>query len=336
MPIELHDTTEAPEQGHSWEFVGRFGALSRDMLTAVLDQSADCVKILDPSGKIDFMNRNGLCAMEIDNFGALSGKSWPTLWPEDTAGVVVDAIAAAQAGRTSRFEAFCPTAKGTPKWWDVAVSPVRRDDGTLFAILSVSRDVTAQRQALDSMETMAFEMRHRLRNAYAVSGAIALASGREEPEHAEFSSGLAQRLNSLSAVQSSLMDPSGGERLADLVGRIVAGFDGVSGLVAAEGLPEVELGDREVRLLALVLGELATNSLKHGALKAGLPVRVGGKLVEGRLAIDWSEAFAVQTNPSPGEGSGHRLMERMARAHGGSFAVEIESGALVARLEMPV
>lgn len=333
--MELHDTADAREPGHSWEFVGRFGALSRDMLTAVLDQSADCVKILDPEGGVDFMNRNGLCAMEIDDFSAIAGRAWTTLWPKDSTDTLAEAVAAAQAGRASRFEAFCPTAKGTPKWWDVAVSPVRRDDGTLFAILAVSRDVTAQRQALDSMETMAFEMRHRLRNAYAVSGAIALASGREEPDHAEFSADLAQRLNSLSTVQSSLMDPSGGERLPALVARIIAGFDGANGLIATADLPDAELDDREVRLLALVLGELATNSLKHGALKAGMPVRIGGPLVGERPAIEWREALGNDARLSPSEGSGHRLMERMARAHGGNFSAEIVSGALVARLELP-
>ena len=60
-----------------------------------------------------------------------------------------------------RFEAFCPTAKGSPRWWDVSVTPIRSDSTELFAILSVSRDVTAQRQAFESVETMAHEMRHR-------------------------------------------------------------------------------------------------------------------------------------------------------------------------------
>ncbi len=33
--------------------------------------------------------------------------------------------------------------KGTPRWWDVIVTPICRADGTPEKLLSVSRDVTA-------------------------------------------------------------------------------------------------------------------------------------------------------------------------------------------------
>ena len=34
----------------------------------VLESSPDCLKIIDIEGRIQFMNTNGLCAMEIENF----------------------------------------------------------------------------------------------------------------------------------------------------------------------------------------------------------------------------------------------------------------------------
>ena len=40
-------------ESDSWDFVGGIGVHSRDMLATVLDQSEDCVKILDPSGRVD-------------------------------------------------------------------------------------------------------------------------------------------------------------------------------------------------------------------------------------------------------------------------------------------
>lgn len=320
----------------SWDFVGGFGAHTRGMLATVLDQSEDCVKILDPEGRIDFMNRNGRCSMEIDDFCSIARQSWETLWPEGAAADVRDAIRDALAGKPSRFEAFCPTAKGTPKWWDVRVSPVRDEHGAVLAILSVSRDVTEHHHAMESLHTMAHEMRHRLRNAYAVSGAIALASGREEAGHGEFAEALARRLNSLSAVQGSLIDP-GEERLPALVARIAEAYARDGALIRCEGLPPIKLGEQAVRLLALVLGELATNSLKHGALRRDMPITISAAQRDGVLALDWREPVeggsAAQTPAT--EGSGFRLMERMARAHKGKFTIVQQQGMLMAHLEVP-
>ena len=322
----------------SWDFVGSFGAHSRDMLATVLDQSGDCVKILDPAGRIDFMNRSGRCAMEVEAFSSIAGKAWDTLWPDEGATHVRDAVRNALAGQSSRFDAFCPTTKGTPKWWDVQVSPVRGEQGAVLAILTVSRDVTERHLAMESLHTMAHEMRHRLRNAYAVSGAIALASGREDTGHGEFAEALAQRLNSLSAVQGSLIDPGEGEQLPELVARIVQAYDRDGRLIRCADLPAVELGEQAVRLLALVLGELATNSLKHGALRQDLPVSIAARHHDGVLALDWREplAAALSEKASPGEGSGFRLMERMARAHRGSFTIAHDADELAAHLEVPV
>ena len=326
-----------PVERDAWDFVGGFGVQARDMLATVLDQSEDCVKILDPAGRIDFMNSNGRCSMEIDDFCSISGQAWETMWPAEAAADVRNAVSEALEGRSSRFEAFCPTATGTPKWWDVRVSPVRNDGNAVFAILSVSRDITEQHQAMESLHTMAHEMRHRLRNAYAVSGAIVLASGREDAGHGEFAEALSQRLNSLSVVQGSLMDPGVGEQLPALVKRLALGYDPYGALIECDGLPAVKLGEQAVRLLALVLGELATNSLKHGAMREKRAVAVVGEFHEGLLKLDWREPLAAAlARPSPSEGSGFRLMERMARAHRGSFEIAQGDGALVARLEVPV
>lgn len=316
--------------------LSRGGALSREMLATMFDQSVDCVKVLDRDGRIAFMNRNGLCSMEIDDFASLRGQPWDGLWPADAQQQVRDAVAAAQAGRPSRFEAFCPTAKGTPRWWDISVSPVHDAGGGVAAILSTSRDVTPTRTSAERMETMAHEMRHRLRNAFAISGAIVRASGREEAEHEPFAIDLAQRLQTLSIAQVSLIDPHGGEPLAALVGRIAEAYG--AGRIACDGLPRVALDEQRARLVALVLGELATNSLKHGALGAGGAVAVRGTTTERSLALEWRESLPSPRAPAPSAegGSGYGLMRRMARAHGGAFALELGEDELTARLELPL
>lgn len=322
----------------STDFVGSFGELSRELMAGMLDQSEDCVKILDTQGRIDFMNSNGRCVMEIDDFSTLAGQAWDAMWPEESGDAIRDAIAGAQAGASSRFEAFCPTTKGTPKWWEVTVTPMRKPGGETFAIMAVSRDVTERRRSSESLATMAQEMRHRLRNAFAVSSAIALTSAREEPEHRDFAEALAQRYNALSLVQAKLIEAGPGYSLGELVHEIAAGFDPGPGHISIGTIPEIPLPDEQVRFIALVLGELSTNSIKHGALKAGLPIAISASLDDGTVLLDWHETLPGARPEVPtvtGGGNGHGLMQRMARAHGATFTVTLDDDRLDAQLEMP-
>jgi len=118
---------------------------------SVFESSPDCVKILDPEGRLLDMNTNGLCLMEIDDLPALRGRAWDSLWPEDARARVLEALAAARREGRATFEAACPTAKGTRKWWSVAVAPVRNAQGELRNYVSVSRDMTERRAMTEAL-----------------------------------------------------------------------------------------------------------------------------------------------------------------------------------------
>ncbi len=118
----------------------------------VLESSPDCFKVLDIEGRVQYMNFNGLCLMEIDDFGSLKDKKWWTLWGSENEALVKAAVDKALAGETSQFTAFCPTAKGTPKWWDVMVSPVMNPGESVQQIISVSRDITERKKAEETLK----------------------------------------------------------------------------------------------------------------------------------------------------------------------------------------
>jgi PAS domain S-box-containing protein len=125
----------------------------------MFESSPDCVKLLDINGHLLAMNANGMRAMEIDDFSGFCGQEWRSLWPEESHTNVEAALDTARNGKTGRFYAFRPTAKGTPKWWDVIVTPVRNHSGQIQKLLSVSRDVTAIRQAEEDRKTIASQLR---------------------------------------------------------------------------------------------------------------------------------------------------------------------------------
>ena len=111
---------------------------------AVLQSSGDCIVVLDLEGNMRFVSPGGIEAMELSDVDAIIGLSWPRVWKGDDHAAAVSAIATARGGGVGRFRGFCPTHNGTPKWWDVAVSPMAGPDGLPEGLVSIARDVTEQ------------------------------------------------------------------------------------------------------------------------------------------------------------------------------------------------
>lgn len=138
---------------------------SEAFIRTALESSPDCVKVLDDAGRLNYMNHEGLCIMEIADFGMVQNRYWWELWPSESQELVKASVQQALDGVTTGFQAFCSTAEGTPKWWDVKVSPISTADGKVSQIISVSRDITAQKKAAEKLEENKEELRSTLENA---------------------------------------------------------------------------------------------------------------------------------------------------------------------------
>jgi PAS domain S-box-containing protein len=154
----VRDRTEQHEAGQRLE-------AGKVLLHNVLESNPDCLKLLDLDGRLTFMNRPGLKLMEIADLPAISGKPWISLWPENEQSKVERALAEASAGRVGRFQGFCPTAKGTPKWWDVQVTAVPGSREQPGLLLASSRDVTE----LEVVQSALRRSEERLRSALSIS-----------------------------------------------------------------------------------------------------------------------------------------------------------------------
>lgn len=351
-PAGVRDESEQPALSTLRTFSGTMESRDRDALgyfadsdlslssvvLGLFDQSDDCIKLIDAEGRLQFMNCNGMQAMEIDDFSGLVGCGWRELWPERSQAVVSESINAALTGQVSRFEAFCPTAKGTPKWWEVTVSPIHGENGQVAAVLSSSRDITVRKQQGEQLAIMALEMRHRLRNAYAISASLVRMLGRDDPQTREFSRMMADRYAQLSEVQSDLLE-IGAVRLDALIERILAAFD-VPSSIEADRIPPLDLDEKQARALAVVLSEMATNSLKYGALSGRGDMAVDASAAAGELHIEWREmldgASADHTPTIRSGGSGRVLKERMLATVNGTLQVDISADAYVARIVVPL
>jgi PAS domain S-box-containing protein len=125
---------------------------------SIIESSPDCIKILDLEGNLLSME-TGQDLLGIDDIGPFLQKPWVDLWvdPKDRA-AALSALKTAVAGGDGSFVGFFRTLRGEPKWWDVAISPIRGAEGRPVRLLAVSRDVTERRALEESLVARAEDL----------------------------------------------------------------------------------------------------------------------------------------------------------------------------------
>ena len=108
----------------------------------VLEASPDCLKVIGVDGKVEYINQNGACLLELEGPNSVIGRPWESLWPDALGPMIRRSLEAARSGRLIEFTAEGPTAKGTPKHWDVSIAAIPGQDGQPVRLLAASRDVT--------------------------------------------------------------------------------------------------------------------------------------------------------------------------------------------------
>jgi two-component sensor histidine kinase len=237
-----------------------------------------------------------------------------------------------------RFEAFCPTAKGTPRWWDVSVSPLRDAGGALQGLVSISRDISESISIRELWDATAAEMRHRLQNAYALTSAIITATARGSHEREAFARELVERLQKLGVAQSLLLDAGklGAPTLDVLVRRLTEPFCGPHCALAIGSLPPLPLDETQLRTLALAIGELSTNSNKYGALGHGGAIEVTAAADAGMLTLRWRETSKVPVSATSRDGAtGFALIRRSLATSNGALSLSWRDDGLDVALTMP-
>lgn len=308
--------------------------LSIPTLARALDRSPDCVKLLDLEGRLVWMNTNGLCAMEIDNFDAVAGKKWPELWPAASAETVNASLSQSVTEGIATFSGFCPTAKGAKRWWDVTVHAAADESGRTVGYLSISRDVTDRESQIAAMEAVVAEMRHRLRNSYTIVCGLIRGLARGNAELSEFSGELQRRITAIADAQSLFVKGNRQTPLAALVTILIEPFKGQGGVdLDLDVDPGIVIDARISDAIALVVGEFVVNSAKHGAIAKGGRISVIGKIKDGALTIIWREAAVQAVSATAREGGqGLNIITQMLRANNAALDLRWETGGPVATI----
>jgi PAS domain S-box-containing protein len=109
---------------------------------ALLVSTADCVKVIGLDGRLQYLNPGGYQILEVQTPNQVLGIAWLEMWTGDARTAAEAAMTLAKQGGVGRFQGPCPTFAGTPRWWDVVISPMTDATGRVAQLLSVSRDIT--------------------------------------------------------------------------------------------------------------------------------------------------------------------------------------------------
>jgi two-component sensor histidine kinase len=194
------------------------------------------------------------------------------------------------------------------------------DEGMVGQVMyGIFLDVTGRKQAEEANELLAGEMSHRVKNLIAVAGALTAMTSRSAKSKEEMAHDLSQRLTALGRAHD-LVRPVPGQTenaalLGDLISVLLRPYDDLgafSGRIRVS-VPRMGIGQAAATSLALVLHELATNSVKHGALSVQAGLLDVACLVEGEIAtIVWTERGGPPVAPPTAEkGFGNKLLTRI-------------------------
>jgi two-component sensor histidine kinase len=194
-------------------------------------------------------------------------------------------------------------------------------------MFGVFLDVTGRKQAEEGHELLAGEMSHRVKNLLAIASGLTEITSRNSGSAAEMARELTLRLTSLGRAHD-LVRPIPGQEgkaalLGDLLTILLAPYDDMgafSGRIRVS-VPRMGVGDSAATTLALVLHELATNSLKYGALSVPTgTLDVSSSPPGNEAIIVWTERGGPPVEAPTGSGGfGTKLITRSLRQISGSF-----------------
>ena len=211
-------------------------------------------------------------------------------------------------------------------------------------MFGVFLDVTGRKEAEEARELLAGEMSHRVKNLFALASSLTTIAARSANTTAEMAHDLTHRLTALGRAHDLLHPAADHEddkalRLKTLLAALLAPYDdaGAVGGRIHLSMPDVHVGQAAATTLALVVHELTTNSVKHGALS--LP---DGKLdisctaPGGEVALIWTERGGpLLAAPRGPDGFGTKLLTRSVIGQlGGSITFDWPTEGAVITLHM--
>ncbi len=249
---------------------------------------------------------------------AAIGRPFDEIWAEAWH-MIGPMVARAYAGEPTFIEDYPLIVErhGRPEqtYFTFCYSPIRDDDGRIAGMLDTVIETTATVQAREQARLVNAELAHRIQNTLTIVNSICDQTFRSASSLDEARLTFARRLKALGQAHTVLTQSSWTSApMAAIIEGALLPHSMAPGESCAQG-PPVNLSPRQALSLSMAIHELATNSMKYGALSAaGGQVTVRWKLEpldssDKCLRLSWTESGGPPVSPPQRRGFGTQLIE---------------------------
>lgn len=313
----------------------------RAWLAALIEGSDDAIISKDLDGVIRTWNY-GAERMFGYAAGEIIGRPVTVLIPDDLQEEEPQIMAAIRSGhRLDHFETRRRRKDGSPVDISLTISPIFSRQGQIVGASKIARDISGWRRLEEQRQLLIGEMQHRIKNLFAMAGAVVSLSMRAAPSAEAALALVGARMNALARAHEATVacvysGAAGGlaSSLRALLEAIGSPYE-TGGRVVIDG-PDVEVSGAALGNLALILHELATNSAKYGALsvvEGRLCVRIN--VDDALLRLVWTEITGRPPEKPREQGFGSRLEQRLAAALGARIKRDWLEQGLRVRMSAP-
>lgn len=215
----------------------------------------------------------------------------------------------------------------------------RKIDGALITFANITSVVAQESQ----QKVLAEELSHRVKNTLTVVAAMANQTAARAPTLEAFLDTFLGRLHSLASTHDLLFQSGWADAsLQDLVKLELSPYKRTDGARLEVDGPPISLRPRAALTLGMVIHELATNSVKYGALSVPEGrLQVNWDLEDGGVArsvkLHWVEREGPKTMSPIKRGFGTELIERAISFElGGKAEIVFEKGGLYCTIRVPL
>lgn len=235
---------------------------------------------------------------------------------------------------------------GQYRWMIAKGLPLRDQTGAITRWIGTCTDVQNDARNAEKLELLSEELSHRIKNIFAVISGLVSMTRRTNPQFETVSNTLLGRILSLSRAHELVLPQSAAtgrfrstNTLENLLEKVLSPYRGEGGERLKISVDHFDIDDSSATPLALVFHELATNSMKYGALGGNsghVTLTCGAGTNDESMQIIWAEHGGPAVTPPTKKSFGYRLIELSATNQlGGEIDFDWQKNGLIVTLNLP-
>lgn len=287
-------------------------------LAAIVASSGDAIMSVGLDGRVRSWNQG---AEKLFGYTAeeMVGQFKNRVVPENRLSELQKHLDIISSGESSRIETVRRTRDGRMIDVSLDMAPIRDSEGKVVAMSSIMHDITDRRTTEKHQRFLMRELTHRSKNLLAIVQSMARQTARSADNLKSFETEYMQRLQGLAASHDLLVNQNwAGAPLDELIRRQVESFVETNRANLAISGPDLMVSAKAAQAIGLALHELATNSMKYGALSTSKgKVSIDWEFHQTgdeplRIRLKWVEHDGPPVRPPTRKGFGHFVIDRMA------------------------